>query len=149
MQKQTHYYELTASKFDWKLSETKTVHAWGFNQSVPGPVLRAKKGDTMVIKVNNELDEPTVVHWHGIRLPASMDGTGEVQKPIEPGESFTYRFELPDAGSFWYHSHHNETVQMEKVLSFVQLPSSIYQKAKARGVSLRRTLDGRCFLPAP
>jgi len=43
----------------------------------------------------------------------------------------------------------NETVQMEKVLSFVQLPSSIYQKAKARGVSLRRTLDGRCFLPAP
>jgi FtsP/CotA-like multicopper oxidase with cupredoxin domain len=77
-------------------------------------VLKAKKGDTMVIKVNNKLEEPTVVHWHGIRLPASMDGTGEVQKPIQPGESFTYRFELPDAGTFWYHSHHNETEQMER-----------------------------------
>jgi len=114
MQQQTHYYELTASKFDWKLSETKTVNAWGFNQSLPGPVLRGKKGDTMVIKVNNELDEPTVVHWHGIRLPASMDGTGEVQRPIQPGESFTYRFAVPDAGTFWYHSHHNETEQMER-----------------------------------
>lgn len=43
-----------------------------------------------------------------------MDGTGEVQKPIEPGETFEYRFEVPDAGTFWYHSHHNETVQMER-----------------------------------
>ena len=55
-----------------------------------------------------------MVHWHGIRLPASMDGTGEVQQPILPGESFEYRFIVPDAGTFWYHSHQNETVQMEK-----------------------------------
>ena len=114
MQQATHYYELTASKFEWKLSKMKTIQAWGFNQSVPGPVLRAKQGDTMIIKVNNELDEPTVVHWHGIRLPASMDGTGEVQKPIQPGDSFIYRFEVPDAGTFWYHSHQNETQQMER-----------------------------------
>jgi FtsP/CotA-like multicopper oxidase with cupredoxin domain len=114
MQTTTHYYELTASRFDWKLSDTKIIKAWGFNESVPGPVLRAKKGDTMIIKVNNELEEPTVIHWHGIRLPASMDGTGEVQQPIEPGESFIYRFELHDAGTFWYHSHQNETEQMER-----------------------------------
>jgi len=49
MQPETHYYELTASKFDWKLSETKIIKAWGFNETVPGPVLRAKKGDTMII----------------------------------------------------------------------------------------------------
>ena len=55
-----------------------------------------------------------MVHWHGIRLPATMDGTGEVQHPILPGESFEYRFIVPDAGTFWYHSHQNETVQMEK-----------------------------------
>jgi len=110
----THYYELTATEFDWKLSETKTVKAWGFNERVPGPVIKAKKGDTVVVKVTNLLNEPTIIHWHGIRLQASMDGTGEVQKPIEPGESFTYRFELPDAGTFWYHSHQNETKQMER-----------------------------------
>jgi FtsP/CotA-like multicopper oxidase with cupredoxin domain len=114
MQPTTHYYELTASEFEWKLSKTKSVKAWGFNETIPGPVLRAKKGDTMIIKVNNQLNEPTIVHWHGIRLPASMDGTGEVQRAIQAGESFTYRFEVPDAGTFWYHSHQNETEQMER-----------------------------------
>jgi FtsP/CotA-like multicopper oxidase with cupredoxin domain len=116
MQHKTHYYELTASEFDWKLSETKTIKAWGFNQTVPGPLIKAKKGDALAITVKNELPQATVVHWHGIRLPASMDGTGEVQKPIQPGESFTYQFEVPDAGTFWYHSHQNETEQMERGL---------------------------------
>ena len=61
--------------------------------------------------------KPTrVTHWHGIRIPAAMDGTGMVQKPIEPGESFEYRFVVPDAGTFWYHSHQNETIQMERGL---------------------------------
>ena len=108
------YYELTASSFQWKISEQKTVQAWGFNKQVPGPTLKAKKGDTIVIKVKNELQEPTIIHWHGIRLPASMDGTGEVQKPIQPGEEFEYSFTVPDAGTFWYHSHHKETSQMER-----------------------------------
>lgn len=107
-------YTLVASEFDWEVKPGKTVRAWGFNQQVPGPVLKAKRGDTLVVKVINNLTEPTMVHWHGIRLPASMDGTGEVQKPIEPGETFEYRFQLPDAGTFWYHSHQNETVQMER-----------------------------------
>ena len=114
MQPTTRYFELTASEFEWNLSEEKTIKAWGFNNTVPGPQLRANIGDTMVIKVKNNLPEPTIVHWHGIRLPASMDGTAEVQRPIEPGEEFEYRFTVPDAGTFWYHSHHNETEQMER-----------------------------------
>jgi len=64
--------------------------------------------------VKNNLQEPTVVHWHGIRLPASMDGTGNTQTLIPPGEEFEYKFVVPDAGTFWYHSHQNETVQMER-----------------------------------
>src|SRR6476620_3706850 len=110
----TVIYHLEASEFQWEVSPGKTVNAWGFNGQVPGPVLKAKKGDTLVVRVKNELSEPTIVHWHGIRLPASMDGTGEVQKPILPGEEFEYSFVVPDAGTFWYHSHHNETVQMER-----------------------------------
>jgi FtsP/CotA-like multicopper oxidase with cupredoxin domain len=107
-------YNLTASEFNWEIKPGKNITAWGFNNQVPGPVLKAKKGDTLVVKVENKLSEPTMIHWHGIRLPASMDGTGEVQHPILPGESFEYRFTVPDAGTFWYHSHQNETVQMEK-----------------------------------
>lgn len=107
-------YNLTASEFNWEIKPGKNITAWGFNNQVPGPVLRAKKGDTLVVKVQNKLSEPTILHWHGLRLPASMDGTGEVQRPILPGESFEYRFTVPDAGTFWYHSHQNETVQMER-----------------------------------
>ena len=107
-------YNLTASEFNWEIKPGKIITAWGFNNQVSGPVLKAKKGDTLVVRVQNNLPEPTMVHWHGIRLPASMDGTGEVQHPILPGASFEYRFIVPDAGTFWYHSHQNETVQMER-----------------------------------
>jgi FtsP/CotA-like multicopper oxidase with cupredoxin domain len=107
-------YTLEANEFNWELAPGKTIVAWGFNEQVPGPVLRANAGDTIVIRVTNNLKEPTMIHWHGLRIPASMDGTGATQKPIEPGEVFEYRFVVPDAGTFWYHSHFNETVQLEK-----------------------------------
>lgn len=113
-QKKIVEYHLTASEFDWEIKPGKIIRAWGFNNQVPGPVLRAKKGDTLVVRVQNYLPESTMVHWHGIRLPANMDGTGEVQHPILPGECFEYRFIVPDAGTFWYHSHQNESVQMER-----------------------------------
>lgn len=107
-------YQFEASEFQWEIAPGKNVPAWGFNQQVPGPVIKARKGDTLVVKLKNNLSEPTMIHWHGIRLPAAMDGTGVVQKPVEPREEFEYRFQLDDAGTFWYHSHHNETVQMER-----------------------------------
>ncbi len=107
-------YQFEAAEFQWEIAPRKTIAAWGFNQQVPGPVIKARKGDTLVVKLKNSLAEPTIIHWHGIRLPAAMDGTGEVQKPVQPGQEFEYRFTLDDAGTFWYHSHHNETVQMER-----------------------------------
>ncbi|HSU50105.1 MAG TPA: multicopper oxidase family protein [Segetibacter sp.] len=107
-------YQFEASQFQWEIASGKNIPAWGFNQQVPGPVIKARKGDTLVVKLKNSLPEPTMIHWHGIKLPAAMDGTGIVQKPVEPGEEFEYRFPLDDAGTFWYHSHHNETVQMER-----------------------------------
>jgi len=107
-------YNLAASEFNWDIAPGKTVTAWGFNEQVPGPVIKANVGDTLVIRVTNNLNEPTMIHWHGLRIPASMDGTGATQKPIEPGEDFEYRFVVPDAGTFWYHSHFNETVQLER-----------------------------------
>jgi FtsP/CotA-like multicopper oxidase with cupredoxin domain len=110
----TRNYELKASEFSWKLSDRKEIRAWGFNEMVPGPTIKAMKGDKLIIKVINNLTEPTVIHWHGIQLPSGMDGTDSVQKPIAPGEQFEYSFVVPDAGTFWYHAHQNETVQMER-----------------------------------
>jgi FtsP/CotA-like multicopper oxidase with cupredoxin domain len=107
-------YNLEASEFNWTIAPGKTIEAWGFNNQLPGPILKANIGDTLVVRVTNNLKEPTIIHWHGLRIPASMDGTGAVQKPIESGEVFEYRFVVPDAGTFWYHSHANETVQLEK-----------------------------------
>jgi FtsP/CotA-like multicopper oxidase with cupredoxin domain len=107
-------YNLEASEFNWNIAPGKTIEAWGFNEQVPGPVIKASVGDTLSIRITNNLKEPTMIHWHGLRIPASMDGTGATQKPIEPGEVFEYRFVVPDAGTFWYHSHFNETVQLER-----------------------------------
>lgn len=114
LQNKTVEYTLEAGEFPWEIAPGKTIQAWGFNQQVPGPVIRANAGDTVVVRVTNALSEPTMVYWHGICLPATMDGTDLTQKPIAPGESFEYRFEVPQAGTFWYHSHANETVQMER-----------------------------------
>lgn len=107
-------FELTASQFQWNLSPARSVPAWGFNNRVPGPVILVKRGDTVEVNVKNDLPESTMIHWHGVRLTSSMDGTTDVQRPIEPGEEFTYHFNLPDAGTFWYHSHRNEAHQMER-----------------------------------
>jgi FtsP/CotA-like multicopper oxidase with cupredoxin domain len=108
--------ELEAREIDWEFVPGVSTRAWGFNGTVPGPTLEATVGDVFEIRLTNRLPEPTVVHWHGLRIPAAMDGTEMVQRPVAPGETFTYRFRLPDAGTFWYHSHYNETVQVERGL---------------------------------
>lgn len=101
---------------DWEIAPGRMVRAWTYNGQVPGPTIEARVGDTVVVRLRNNLEEPTIIHWHGIRLPAAMDGTQVVQPLVRPGETFEYRFVVPDAGTFWYHSHHNETEQMERGL---------------------------------
>ncbi|HET9992047.1 MAG TPA: multicopper oxidase family protein, partial [Kofleriaceae bacterium] len=107
---------LEARETQWEIAPGKTVTAWGYQGMVPGPMIVAHVGDTLVVRLINQLPEPTVIHWHGLRLPAAMDGTESVQLLVQPGDSFEYRFLLPDAGTFWYHSHANETVQIERGL---------------------------------
>jgi FtsP/CotA-like multicopper oxidase with cupredoxin domain len=109
-------YRLEASEIEWEIAPGHTVRGYGFNGQVPGPVLEAKQGVPLEIEFINRLTEPTVIHWHGLRIPAAMDGTEVVQRPVQPGETFIYRFTPPDAGTFWYHPHFNETEQLEKGL---------------------------------
>jgi FtsP/CotA-like multicopper oxidase with cupredoxin domain len=110
------HVDLEARETAWTISPDLTVSAWGYEGSVPGPTIVAHVGDTLVAHLVNNLPEPTSIHWHGLRLPALMDGTQLVQQLVQPGDAFDYRFELPDAGTFWYHSHANETVQIERGL---------------------------------
>lgn len=86
---------------------------WGFNGTTPGPTLEAVEGDRVRIFVTNRLPEATSIHWHGQRVPSGMDGVGGLnQPPIPPGATFVYEFVVPDAGTFMYHSHYDEMVQI-------------------------------------
>ncbi len=107
-------YELVVDESDVELLEGLTTRMWTYNGTSPGPLLQAKVGDTVRVHVTNNLAQPTSIHWHGVRVPYQMDG---VQVPgvypIGSGESFTYEFVVPDAGTFWYHPHVAPHVQVE------------------------------------
>ncbi|MDX1605367.1 MAG: multicopper oxidase domain-containing protein, partial [Candidatus Competibacterales bacterium] len=91
---------------------------WGYDGRAPGPELRVRQGEPLQVRVENTLDQPTSVHWHGIRLPNAMDGVaGLTQAPIRPGEGFTYAFTPPDAGTYWYHSHVDGAEQIGRGLA--------------------------------
>ena len=103
---------LSGNEFDLKIGPTpinitgRPRMATAVNGSVPGPTLRFREGDTVKLRVTNSLSEPTSIHWHGLRLPAAMDGVpGLTFAGIMPGEKFTYVFPIRQAGTYWYHSH--------------------------------------------
>ncbi len=90
---------------------------WGFDGTVPGPVIRVKQGGEVWVRLQNTLPQPTTIHWHGIRIDNAMDGVaGLTQVPVPPGESFDYRFTAPDAGTFWYHPHNRSWEQVARGL---------------------------------
>ena len=103
---------LAGSVFDLKIGETPMNFtgtpkiAFTVNGSVPAPTLRWKEGDTVALRVANTLDEDASIHWHGILLPANMDGVpGLSFHGIRPGETYVYRFTVKQGGTYWYHSH--------------------------------------------
>ena len=76
------------------------------NGSIPGPVLRWREGDRVTLRVRNHLAHDTSIHWHGLILPAGMDGVPGISfNGIKPGATFTYEFDVRQSGTFWYHSH--------------------------------------------
>jgi len=103
---------LSGDRFDLVIDETpvnitgRPRMATAVNGSIPAPTLRLREGDTVTINVTNRLSETTSIHWHGLRLPADMDGVpGLSFRGIRPGETFTYRFPIVQGGTYWYHSH--------------------------------------------
>lgn len=87
---------------------------FGYNGQYPGPLIQAPKDATIVVRVTNDIQMPTTIHWHGVRLDNRYDGVpGVTQAAIERGDSFTYEVHVPDAGMYWYHPHVREDVQQD------------------------------------
>ena len=80
--------------------------AWTYNGTSPGPTLRVRQGDLVVVHLVNHLSVGVTIHWHGVAVPNSADGVaGVTQDAVKPGQSYTYRFLAKDPGTYWYHSH--------------------------------------------
>ncbi len=86
---------------------------FAYNGQVPGPTIRAELGQTLEVELINELAMGTTIHWHGLHVPYAMDGVPWQRGPVPPGGSYTYRFELTQAGTFWYHPHFNTEGQVD------------------------------------
>lgn len=110
-------FALTAQAGNLEVEPGKTLPVWTFNNSVPGPEIRVKQGDTVKITLKNELPEPVSIHWHGVPVPISMDGIpGVTQNAVQPGKSFTYEFTANTPGTYWYHSHQDSVNQIDRGL---------------------------------
>jgi len=105
---------LEAREITWELAPGKRIKAMAYNGRIPGPELRLKEGERVRIVLNNALPEPTTIHWHGVDVPNQMDGVpGVTQKPVQPGETFVYEFEVTPPGTRWYHTHFQEHKQLD------------------------------------
>ncbi len=94
-----------------------TTQMLGFNGATPGPELRYRQGDTLDVRFENAIDQGSALHWHGIRIDNAMDGVpGLTQPMVGPGTGFDYHFTLPDAGTYWYHSHNRSWEQVARGL---------------------------------
>jgi FtsP/CotA-like multicopper oxidase with cupredoxin domain len=108
--------EVVAREAQVSFTSGKRTSVYTYNGGIPGPTIAGKVGDTLVVRFRNELPEATTIHWHGLELPANMDGSNIAQLAVEPGGTFRYEFKLLRAATFWYHPHIRTNVQLEKGL---------------------------------
>jgi len=107
--------ELTAREATVEYLPGRPTSVWAYDGQVPGPLLRARRGDRVIVRFHNALPTETTIHWHGLRVPLEMDGI-PVAGGIAPGGEFVYDFVVPDAGTFWFHPHVRADEQVERGL---------------------------------
>jgi len=109
------HFTFTAKQVMWEVVKGHRVLAWTLDGTVPGPTIRVTAGDHLRITLINHFPAATSLHWHGLLVPSDEDGVpGVGQKPIQPGETYTYDFTVhdQDVGTHWYHSHENDLAQV-------------------------------------
>ena len=107
---------LTAREAVWDFGTGNSTAVFTYNGVLPGPMIEANVGDTLIVHLCNDLPVETTIHWHGVETPANMDGSNISQLTVPPGGTFRYEFPLLIAGTFWYHPHFQTNVQVEKGL---------------------------------
>jgi FtsP/CotA-like multicopper oxidase with cupredoxin domain len=121
-------FHLIAEPVKRKIAPFKTIDAWGYNGSCPGPTLQVQQGERVRIIFENRLPESTSIHWHGLEVPIEQDGVPWIsQKPIAPGEKYTYEFTVHQEGTFFYHSHGAMQEMMGMIGFFVAHPEKSYK----------------------
>jgi manganese oxidase len=123
----TKVFRLKAEPVKRKIVPFKTIDAWGYNGSCPGPTIQVKQGDRVRIIVENALPESTSMHWHGLEVPIEQDGVPWIsQKPIAPGEKYTYEFTVHQEGTFFYHAHSAMQEMIGLIGLFIAHPEKPY-----------------------
>lgn len=111
--------ELRAMRAEHRLAgqDQPPSHLWTYNGVSPGPEIRVRQGERVRVRLVNDLEEPTSIHWHGIRIDNAMDGVaGLTQEAVPQGAAFDYDFVVPDAGTYWYHAHNKSWNQVGRGL---------------------------------
>ena len=108
--------ELVAREDTVSFRSSAMTKVYTYNGSIPGPTIEGKVGDRLIVHFTNLLPEETTIHWHGMEVPANMDGSNISQHPIPPGSSYRYEFTLLHASTFWYHPHIRTYAQVENGL---------------------------------
>ncbi len=123
----TKVFRLRAEPVKRKIAPFKTIDAWGYNGSCPGPTIQVTQGDHVRIIVENALPESTSMHWHGLEVPIEQDGVPFIsQKPIAPGETYTYEFTVHQEGTFFYHAHSAMQEMIGLLGLFIAHPQNSY-----------------------
>ena len=124
----TKVFHLVAEVVKQQISPIKTIDAWGFNGSAPGPTIQVNQGDRVRVIFENHLPEPTSMHWHGFEDTIQNDGMpGISQDPVKPGGRFVYEFNIHQAGTYFYHSHMAMQEMAGMLGAFIMHPKEPYQ----------------------
>ena len=121
-------FHLVAEPVRRKIAPFKTIDTWGYNGSTPGPTIQIQQGDRVRIILENRLPESTSIHWHGLEVPIEQDGMPWIsQKPIAPGEKYTYEFTVHQEGTFFYHAHGAMQEMIGQIGFFIAHPKTAHK----------------------
>jgi manganese oxidase len=125
---ETKVFHLIAEPVKRKISPFRAIDAWGYNGSCPGPTIQIQQGDRVRVVFENRLPESTSIHWHGLEIPMAMDGVPWIsQKPVAPGENYTYEFTVHQEGTFFYHAHSAMQEMIGLIGLFIAHPARGYR----------------------